>query len=746
MAAQYAISFSGILHGHLHAHNVITNCMSTTCKYERSHREVQIVKISKKLMVAKNKARRNISLDIRTFLNSVRVHNKLLKLAKKQQQFTSVRRQEKAFLQNPWKFSKSACSDNESKGDPSFSSSEVFEHFSSTFSGKHCHYQSLPRWIEDCMPSSTITEDFDMSPITPSLVKAFLKKCSSTSSPGEDGISYAILKRLPSCHHFLATLYSKTLLMSWESPQPWCSGKIILIHKKGDCSVPGNFRPIALTSTIGKLFHKILAFRIERFCLDNDIIDDSIQKGFLKGVNGTMEHILSVISIIEHAKSNGLPVTMSFFDLKNAFGSIPHRLIFDVLAHIKLPQSVRCYIQNNYSQLSAYVQTKYWRTKNFQIGRGVFQGDTMSPIIFLLSFNPILKLVSKLQYPGFFFKIPITNTEHLPEPNSFIYVQWNESNSDEPPGWYKCVISGYNRDGKALLIYSDNQEEVIDLDTVNWKLSRKNSKCYRSLSSPPPSLNLSSYSPKNKLFNSVEHKVKSFADDLTIISTNLVDHQSMLSKIDACCSDLSLQLRPDKCITMSYTGKKFNKQATVKLSGGSTTNISQNPAKFLGKYLITDRLSAKRPANVISSLFKTAITNLDKRPIRGEYKLWIYQHYIATSLNFQLTVNRLPKTFLKKLEDLGTKKLKKWLHLPKSATRAILYHPQVLSCPQISVLYKKAKLSYLVAIEASADEAIKELHLLINNSPNIRDALGFSQDCLSVIEAGKKSTAIQLLA
>ena len=168
-----------------------------------------------------------------------------------------------------------------------------------------------------------------------------LKRCKSNSTPGPDGITYHHLKKLPSAHHFLATLYTKILTTSQQCLPAWGSGKIILIHKKGDNSSPANYRLIVLSSTIGKLVHKFIAFRLEKYCLSNDIIDSTLQKGFLTGINGTMEHIFTVSTLIDHAQSNGLPVSTTFTDLCNAFGSISHQLVSDILAHLKIPECVR---------------------------------------------------------------------------------------------------------------------------------------------------------------------------------------------------------------------------------------------------------------------------------------------------------------------------------------------------------------------------------------------------------------------
>ena len=192
---------------------------------------------------------------------------------------------------------------------------------------------------------------FDLSPITPGIVKRTLMKRSSNSSPGEDGITYHHLKKLPSTHHFLATLFSKILLEKPKAPEVWCEARIKLVFKDGDDNNPANFRPIALTSAIGKLYHKIIAHRLERFVMDNEIVDASLQKGFLTGINGTMEHIFAVSAIVQNALQNGLPFAMTFLDLQNAFGSISHDLILDVLVHCRLPEQITAYITDLYSNL-----------------------------------------------------------------------------------------------------------------------------------------------------------------------------------------------------------------------------------------------------------------------------------------------------------------------------------------------------------------------------------------------------------
>ena len=72
-----------------------------------------------------------------------------------------------------------------------------------------------------------------------------------------------------------------------------------------------------------------MSIRLEIFALNNRLLDPSLQKGFLHGVNGTMKHIFSTDSLLDNARATKKTIVISFLDLQNAFGSVlPIYLMF----------------------------------------------------------------------------------------------------------------------------------------------------------------------------------------------------------------------------------------------------------------------------------------------------------------------------------------------------------------------------------------------------------------------------------
>jgi hypothetical protein len=72
------------------------------------------------------------------------------------------------------------------------------------------------------LPEERFGHAFDMSPITPCLVRRVLGSKKATSAPGPDELMYGVLLKLPSTHSFLATLYSRLLLEDPDPSAKWC--------------------------------------------------------------------------------------------------------------------------------------------------------------------------------------------------------------------------------------------------------------------------------------------------------------------------------------------------------------------------------------------------------------------------------------------------------------------------------------------------------------------------------------------
>jgi len=72
-----------------------------------------------------------------------------------------------------------------------------------------------------------------------------------------------------------------------------------------------------------------------------------------------------------------------------------------------------------------------------------------------------------------------------------------------------------------------------------------------------------------------------------------------------------------------------------------------------------------------NGLLSDLLSATDVLPVWGEYKLWLYRNYIVSLLHFHLSVDAVTKGAVTNMENMATRYLKKWLNLPRSATRAI---------------------------------------------------------------------------
>ena len=336
--------------------------------------------------------------DRRAFYEAIRAHSRLKRIYEQAQRDKDATFQERSYLRNFYNYAKEAVAGTIGGGadSPQFPVEVANGYYPQKYQVPVRLQQGQMSWFPD-IPDEKFRHACDMSPITPGLVRKILSSKKATSAPGPDELMYGVLLRLPSTHTFLATLFSR---LQSENPDPsakWCQSEIKLIYKDGDKNDPANFRPISLTSCVGKIFHQILADRMTMYLSSNGLIDTTVQKAFMRGISGCTDHNFVLQELLAYARKEKKTLHCTFFDLADAFGSVSHDLIKISLERFRFPPQIVSYFVNVYSQLNGSVLTKDWRSDNFRFEKGVFQGDPSSPIIFLACFNPILEKLESLR-------------------------------------------------------------------------------------------------------------------------------------------------------------------------------------------------------------------------------------------------------------------------------------------------------------------------------------------------------------
>ena len=148
---------------------------------------------------------------------------------------------------------------------------------------------SQPEWLPNAPPPF---HAFNEELMSIDEIQAAISKTRSQSSPSPvDQIPYLVFKRCPSLIPALLDLFN-SCWCAGIIPSHWKQGVIRLIPKataKEDPKDPSNFRPIALTSCVGKLFTTVLKNRWLTFMITNGYLDTVVQKAFLPGTPGCLQ-------------------------------------------------------------------------------------------------------------------------------------------------------------------------------------------------------------------------------------------------------------------------------------------------------------------------------------------------------------------------------------------------------------------------------------------------------------------------
>ena len=140
-------------------------------------------------------------------------------------------------------------------------------------------------------------------------------------------------------------------------------------------------------SHAGKVMLKILQARLQQY-MNHELPD--VQAGFRKGTR-TRNQIANIRWIIEKEREFQKIIYFCFIDCAKAFDCVDHNKLWKILKEMGIPDHLSCLLRTLYAGQEAIFRAGHGKTDWFQIGKGVRQGCILSPCVFNLYAEYIMR-------------------------------------------------------------------------------------------------------------------------------------------------------------------------------------------------------------------------------------------------------------------------------------------------------------------------------------------------------------------
>lgn len=189
----------------------------------------------------------------------------------------------------------------------------------------------------------------------------------------------------------------QTCVNKQDIPEEWKISYLTTIFKKGDKTVCDNYRGIAVTNTLSRIYGRIIKTRMEKEYQDMEAEE---QAGFRVG-RSTIDHLFTITQVIEKKTAYDQELHLLFVDLKKAYDSIPLNMLWKALEETNINIELIKVVKTLYQNTSIKIKQGSFISDGFIPTKGLKQGCCISPLLFKIFLEQSLKgWKSKCRYMG----------------------------------------------------------------------------------------------------------------------------------------------------------------------------------------------------------------------------------------------------------------------------------------------------------------------------------------------------------
>lgn len=302
--------------------------------------------------------------------------------------------------------------------------------------GNDKEHHDNAKWIKQLEREAVDIPEQQWNNITTEEVTKALRKSHKWKSPGLDQVPNFWLDALQSAHSKLASSFNAVINDPHLTPSWFCQGTTYLLAKTLETGDPKNYRPITCLSTSYKLLTSILSERTYTHMEENNIFPIE-QKGCKKGSYGCKDQLLINKMLLENAKTKHHNLSTAWIDYKKAFDSVPHSWILRCLELFKLSPNLINFLKTSMGMWETNLFLSHSNgilsSPGMKIKCGIFQGDSLSPLLFCMALMPLSKLLYQTEYGYEIFERRINHLFYMDD------LKLYASNDDELEGLLKTV-------------------------------------------------------------------------------------------------------------------------------------------------------------------------------------------------------------------------------------------------------------------------------------------------------------------